>query len=75
MRVLIVDDKLDNLLFTGQLSVGVYQPAPRVEMISLAGGLETALRLLPEHAAVLTDRQIPISARHTCHCQTRSYSC
>jgi hypothetical protein len=61
VRVLIVDGNLELSLFTGQLLLGVYQPAPRVEMISLAGNLETAIRLLPEHDAVLYEGQFPIS--------------
>ena len=53
MRVLIVDGNLELSILTAHLLLGIYQPTPRVEMISLAGNLETAIRLLPEHDAVL----------------------
>ena len=65
MRVLIVDSNLELSIFTAQLLLGVNRPVPRVEMISLAGDLETAARLLPEHDAVLCEAQFPVSRNST----------
>ena len=61
MRILIVDDNEQLAEITADLLHSIDQPAGRIETITLAADLETAIRLLPGHDAVLCDGQFPIS--------------
>jgi len=61
MRILIVEDNEELAELTAELLRWVDQPAQYIETISLAGDLDTAIRLLPQHDAVLCDGQFPLS--------------
>ncbi len=65
MRLLIVDDNKPLAELTSWLLRWIDQRAQYIETISLAGDLESAMRLLPEHDAVLCDGQFPFSSQ-TC---------
>jgi hypothetical protein len=66
MRLLIVDDELSLAGLTADEFRWIDQSAQHIESISLAGDLETAIRLLPEHDAVLCDGQFPASPGARC---------
>jgi hypothetical protein len=66
MRLLIVDDEMSLAGLTADEFRWVDQSAQRIESISLAGDLETAIHLLPEHDAVLCDGQFPKSPGARC---------
>ncbi len=61
MRILIVEDNEQLAEITAELLRWIDQPAQRIEAITLASDLETAIRLLPGHDAALCDGQFPIS--------------
>jgi hypothetical protein len=61
MRLLIVDDEKSLATLTADEFRWVDQSARNIESISLAGDLETAMHLLPEHNAILCDGQFPAS--------------
>jgi hypothetical protein len=66
MRLLIVDDEMSLAGLTADEFRWVDQSAHYIESISLAGDLETAIHLLPEHDAVLCDGQFPASPGARC---------
>jgi response regulator of citrate/malate metabolism len=66
MRLLIVDDEMSLAGLTADEFRWVDQSAQHIESISLAGDLETAIRLLPQHDAVLCDGQFPASPGARC---------
>jgi len=65
MRILIVDDCEELAQITADLLRCVDESAHGIEAVSLAGDLETAIRLLPHHDAVLCDGEFPISQHST----------
>jgi hypothetical protein len=67
MRILIVDEDESLAETTTDPLRWIDAPAGHIEPISLAGNLETALRLLPEHDAVLCDGSFPISPGSSSH--------
>jgi response regulator of citrate/malate metabolism len=61
MRLLIIDDELSLAGLAADEFRWVDQSAQHIQSISLAGDLETAIRLLPQHDAVLCDGHFPAS--------------
>ena len=61
MRLLIVEDNEYLAEITAQLLHSFDRQARRLESITIAGDLETAIYFLPEHDAVLCDGRFPIS--------------
>lgn len=59
MRILIVDDNQALAEITAELLRCVDGPARDIEAISLAGNLQSAVRLLPQHDLVLCDGEFP----------------
>jgi CheY-like chemotaxis protein len=62
MKLLIVEDDPSLAEVTADLLKSLDQPAKTFEAITLAGDLQTAIRCLPEHDAVLCDGMFPVSA-------------
>jgi CheY-like chemotaxis protein len=67
MRILIVDDHEELAKLTAELLRWIDQPARYIEKISLAGDRDTAVRLLPQHDAVLCDGRFPIFPGSPCN--------
>ncbi|MGA2985766.1 MAG: response regulator [Terriglobia bacterium] len=67
MRLLIVDDNPRLAELTAQLLKGADQQARCIKSITLAGDLDTALRLLPQHDVVLCDERVPFSSDSRCN--------
>ncbi len=61
MKLLIVEDEEQLAEITAMLLRLLDRRAQRLEIITLAGDLETALDRLPEHDVVLCDGQFPLS--------------
>ncbi len=61
MRLLVVDDNRQLAELTGELLRHADRRGREIGTISFAGDLESALRLLPNHDAVLCDGQFPVS--------------
>ena len=61
MKLLIVEDNSQVAEVTAELLRSQDQPAHSIETITLAGDLDTAMRRLPDHDAVLCDGQFPLS--------------
>lgn len=61
MRLLIVDDNKPLAEVTAELLQWIDQSARHINSITLAGDLDSAIRLLPQHDAVLCDGEFPIS--------------
>jgi CheY-like chemotaxis protein len=61
MKLLIVEDEEQLAEIRAMLLRSLDRRAQRLEVITLAGDLETALDRLPEHHAVLCDGQFPLS--------------
>jgi CheY-like chemotaxis protein len=61
MKLLIVEDEEQLAEVTAMLLRLLDRRAQRLETITLAGDLETALDRLPEHDVVLCDGQFPLS--------------
>ena len=62
MKLLIVEDDPSLAEVTSDLLKSLDQPAKLFEAITLAADLQTAIRCLPEHDAVLCDGMFPVSA-------------
>lgn len=61
MKLLIVEDEEQLAEITAMLLLSLDRRAQRLDTITFAGDLETALHCLPEHDAVLCDGQFPLS--------------
>jgi CheY-like chemotaxis protein len=61
MKLLIVEDDPSLAEVTAELLKTVDRPAKRLEAITLAADLQTAIRSLPEHGAVLCDGMFPLA--------------
>jgi CheY-like chemotaxis protein len=61
MRLLMVEDNEYLAEITAQLLHSLDRRTRRLESITIAGDLETAIHFLPEHDAVLCDGRFPIS--------------
>ena len=61
MKLLIVEDNSQVAEVTAELLRSQDRPAHSIETITLAGDLETAMRRLPDHDAVLCDGRFPLS--------------
>jgi len=61
MRLLLVDDNRALAEVTADLLMCMDQPMQRIEKITLAGNLQSALQLLPHYDAVLCDGEFPVS--------------
>jgi CheY-like chemotaxis protein len=61
MRLLIIDDNTQLAKVTATLLRQIDQGSREIETISSAADLDAAMRLLPQHDAVLCDGQFPVS--------------
>jgi len=61
MRLLIVEDDSSLAEVTARLLQSLDTPTKHLEAITLAADLQTAIRLLPEHDAVLCDGMFPLA--------------
>jgi hypothetical protein len=61
MRLLLVEDNLFRAAISARLLYGLDRLARRLEAITVASDLETALRCLPAHDTVLSDARFALS--------------
>jgi CheY-like chemotaxis protein len=61
MKLLIVEDNEELAVMTATLLRSLDRRAQRLDTITFAGDLETALHCLPDHDVVLCDGRFPLS--------------
>lgn len=61
MRILMVDDSVALTEITAELLWCLDRTAQRIQSITFAGNLQSAVRLLPQHDLVLCDGEFPIA--------------